>query len=102
MCESKVVMSPSCKADVSLFVLTFIGRRVKRRDVIPKKHPPDLNERIELEIVGQADGIGIEHLHGVFTAGVSHRTLQRRLTELGESLASWIHPKQKAERRVST
>lgn len=51
---------------------------------MPKKLPEDLNARIEAEVAGQMDGIGIEGLHARLAALVSRRTLQRRLGELVE------------------
>ncbi len=49
-----------------------------------KKLPDNLNARIEAEIAGHPDGVGIDDLHVVFATIVSRRTLQRRLGELAK------------------
>ena len=49
---------------------------------MPKKLPEDLNERIETEIAGHPEGIGIDDLHRVLAEVVSRRTPQRPLPEL--------------------
>lgn len=51
---------------------------------MPKKLPDNLNARIEAEIAGHPDGVGIDDLHVVFATIVSRRTLQRRLGELAK------------------
>ena len=49
---------------------------------MPKKLPEDLTARIEAEIAGHPDGVGIDDLHTVLVDSVSRRSLQRRLASL--------------------
>ena len=51
---------------------------------MPKKLPEDLTARIEAEIAGHPDGVGIDDLHTALADIVSRRSLQRRLASLVE------------------
>ncbi|MDP1609531.1 MAG: Fic family protein [Sulfuritalea sp.] len=51
---------------------------------MPKKLPEDLTARIEAEIAGHPEGVGIDALHTVLADIVSRRSLQRRLASLVE------------------
>jgi hypothetical protein len=51
---------------------------------MPKKLPEDLTERIEAQIAGHPDGVGIDDLHTALADIVSRRSLQRRLASLVE------------------
>ncbi len=53
-----------------------------RQNAMPKKLPADLNERIEVLIAEDPDGISTDQLHALLAGVVSRRTLQRRLAEL--------------------
>lgn len=49
---------------------------------MPKNLPEDLNDRLLAALVGDPDGFGMDRLLAALGAGVSRRTLQRRLNEL--------------------
>ena len=51
---------------------------------MPKKLPEDLTARIEAQIAGHPDGVGIDDLHTALADIVSRRSLQRRLASLVE------------------